>query len=245
MPHRFVKSKKSVAINLFCLGEWGCHKYQGPNPLLPAAAPGVDDFWAQALVLPRRGRWRLTTTCHIASSSCRSAAEMGACAVPASIQAAWQPRRPADCCLNPAGPAGISSWASKWKETLKKKVFADRLRCKKMHFAGTGGHQPFILGSEGSQLPLLSIWAAAMLLSACQPPVHVPLPGEVRLNPSKWGTLPSTGLRVTSPEKKSSSWVICCKYFVYRGFVLVLLCSNVWVALFLALISFSFCMIFN
>lgn len=105
--------------------------------------------------------------------------------MPASIQAAWQPQRPADCCLKPAGPAGISSWASKWKETLKKKVFADRLRCKKMHFAGTGGHQPFILGSEGSQLPLLSIQAAAMLLSACQPLVPVPLPGELRLNPSK------------------------------------------------------------
>lgn len=174
MLPRFVKSIKSVAINLFCLGEQGCHKYQGPNPLLPAAASGVDEFRSKALVLLRRGRWHLTTACHIASSSCCSAAEMGACAV-----------RPADCCLKPASPAGISSWASKWKETLKKKVFADRLRCKKMHFAGTGGHQPFILGSEGSQLPLLSIQAAAMLSSACQPLVHAPLPGEARLNPSK------------------------------------------------------------
>lgn len=60
-----------------------------------------------------------------------------------------QPQHPPVCCFKPASPTGINSWASKWKETLMRKVFADRLCCEKMHSAGTGGNQPLILGSEG------------------------------------------------------------------------------------------------
>lgn len=62
----------------------------------------------------------------------------------------------------------------------------------------------------GLQLHLLSTQAAATLLSMCQLLLHIPLPGEARLNPPRYVTMPFTGLCVTSPGKKSLSWVICC-----------------------------------
>lgn len=51
MPCRLLKVSLLQVIFFFSSGEQGCCKYQGPNPLLPAAASVVDLSRAEALVL--------------------------------------------------------------------------------------------------------------------------------------------------------------------------------------------------
>lgn len=145
-----------------------------------------------------RGRWSLTTTCQVASSACCLCCHFTRAVLhpewervpclhsfrPCSSEHApccylGQPQCHSNCCLKPASPTGINSWASKWKETLKKKVFTDRLCCSQ--WAGIGRHQSFISGSEGRRFAA----SPALDSDCCHIVEHVPAAGA---HTSPWGS---------------------------------------------------------